>query len=153
MGNTYTQIHLQLIFAVQFRAFVIQPDWEIELHKYITSIISENTHKPIIINGMEDHIHICLGMRPVQSLSELMKEIKANSSEWINRNKYQKGKFRWQEGFAAFSYSKRDVSSVIEYIKNQKEHHKTTRFSEEYRKFLDENDIVFDERYLLTDPV
>jgi putative transposase len=152
MANTYTQIHLQLIFAVKYRAAMIHQSWEEELNKYIAKIISENNHKLIIINGMPDHLHILIGMRPHQSLSALMKDIKGDSSGWINEKKLTKSHFNWQDGYAAFSYSKSHLPDVIKYIKNQEEHHKKVTFMYEYRKFLELFEIEFDERYLLKEP-
>jgi putative transposase len=136
MANTYTQIHFQVIFAVQNRFNLISPKWETELFKYISSIIKNHEHKLLQINGMPDHIHILFGMKPNQALSDLIKQVKQSSSGWINQRRLVKGRFSWQEGFSAFSYSKRDVENVIEYIKNQKEHHKKKFFREISKGFL-----------------
>src|ERR1700712_167540 len=125
MANTYTQIHIQAIFAVQYREAVIGEKWENELYKYITGIVQNNKHKLIAINGMPDHVHVFFGMRPDQSLSNLMQDIKSGSSKWINDNKFLKTRFEWQESFGAFSYSKSQVPTICNYIENQKEHHKT----------------------------
>ena len=106
MPNTYTQIHLHLISAVQNRRSLIQNSWKDRLYEYITGIVQQHKHKMIIINGMPDHLHIVIGMRPTQSLSDLMQDIKGNSSKWINDNRLVKGKFQWQESYGAFSYGK-----------------------------------------------
>ncbi len=148
MANTYTQIHLQLIFAVQNRRSLIQGSWEDRLYEYITGIVQQNTHKMIIINGMPDHLHIVIGMRPIQSLSDLMQDIKGSSSKWINDNKLSTGKFNWQEGFGAFSYSKSQLPKLIEYVKNQKAHHKKKTFIDEYKEFLKAFEVDFDEKYI-----
>ncbi|WP_297100685.1 IS200/IS605 family transposase [uncultured Draconibacterium sp.] len=148
MANTYTQIHIQAVFSVQNRLCVIRPDWESDLYRYITGIIQNNGHKLLTINGMPDHIHILFGLRPNQSLSSLMQDVKANSSKWINQNNFVSGRFSWQEGFGAFSYSKSQISRVADYIENQKEHHKTKTFTEEYIQFLEDFDVPFDERYI-----
>lgn len=148
MANTYTQIHLQLIFAVQNRRSLIQESWEDRLYEYITGIVQQNTHKMIIINGMPDHLHIVIGMRPIQSLSDLMQDIKGSSSKWINDNKLSTGKFNWQEGFGAFSYSKSQLPKLIEYVKNQKAHHKKKTFIDEYKEFLKAFEVDFDEKYI-----
>jgi putative transposase len=148
MANTYTQIHIHSIFAVQDRLCLIQDEWKTELYKYITGIVQNNSHKLLIINGTSDHIHILFGMRPVQSLSNLMQDIKGSSSKWINENKYVKGIFSWQEGFGAFSYSKQQIGNTIEYIKNQQEHHTKQSFINEYRCYLRLFEIDFDERYI-----
>jgi len=148
MANTYTQIHIQAVFAVQNRLCVIQRDWETALYQYITGIIQNNGHKLLTINGMPDHVHILFGLRPKQSLSALIQDVKAGSSKWINQNRLVQGKFSWQEGFGAFSYSKSQIHRVADYIQNQKEHHKTKSFTEEYLQFLKEFDVPFDERYI-----
>src|SRR5690606_21753566 len=131
MANTYTQIHIQAVFAVQNRQSLINPEWKDELYKYITGIIQSYDHKVLQINGMPDHIHIFFGMRPSQSLSDLMKQLKQDSSKWINTNGFADGKFSWQAGYGAFSYSKSDVPRIIKYIANQEEHHKIKSFDEE----------------------
>jgi REP element-mobilizing transposase RayT len=148
MANTYTQIHIQAVFAVQHRAGVIRKSWKDELSKYMTGIIQNHNHKVLAINGMPDHVHILFGMRPTQSLSDLMQDIKGDSSKWINQKGLVKGKFSWQEGFGAFSYSKSHVNAVINYIKNQEVHHKKQTFIEEYKDFLEKFDVPYDERYV-----
>jgi len=148
MANTYTQIHIQAVFAVQNRISLISQTWENRLYQYITGIIRNNGHKLLLINGMPDHIHILFGMRPTQSLSDLMQDIKGDSSKWINQNKLIKGDFSWQEGYGAFSYSKSQISDVANYIENQKQHHSKHAFIEEYQKFLKDYEIDYDERYI-----
>ncbi len=148
MANTYTQIHIQAVFAVQNRHCLIDKVWKDELHKYMTGIIQNYDHKVLQINGMPDHIHILFGMRPTQSLSDLMQKVKQDSSKWINKNRFVKGKFSWQAGFGAFSYSKSQLPRVINYIQNQENHHKKKSFTEEYLDFLNEFDVNFDDRYL-----
>lgn len=113
MANTYTQIHIHAVFVVQNRECVINKTWEAELYKYISGIIKENGHKMIIINGMQDHIHVLFGMRPVQSLSDLIQDVKGSSSKWINEKKFTNARFSWQQGFGAFSYAKSDLPKVI----------------------------------------
>ena len=148
MANTYTQIHLHLIFAVQNRISLIQNIWKDRLCEYITGIVQQHTHKMIIVNGMPDHLHIVIGMRPIQSLSDLMQDIKGNSSKWINDNKLVAGKFAWQEGYGAFSYNKSQLPKLIEYVRNQDEHHKKKTFIEEYKDFLKAFEVEFDEKYI-----
>jgi len=148
MANTYTQIHIQAIFAVQNRDCIINNSWKNELYKYITGIIRNNQHKPLVINGMPDHVHVLFGMRPSQSLSDLMQDIKGNSSKWINEKGLLKCRFSWQEGFGAFSYSKSQIPNVISYINNQEAHHKKKSFIEEYKEFLQAFNIDYDERYI-----
>ena len=148
MANTYTQIHIQAVFAVSNRQSLIHEKWESELYIYITGIIQNHGHKLLQINGMPDHIHLFFGMRPTQSLSELMKQVKGDSSKWINEKGYLKNKFSWQAGYGAFSYSKTDVPKIIQYVKNQKEHHQAISFKDEYLELLKSFDIAYDERYI-----
>ncbi|NEW84403.1 MAG: IS200/IS605 family transposase [Mariniphaga sp.] len=148
MSNTYTQIHIHAVFAVQNRMSLITKLWEERLYQYITGIIQHKGHKLLAINGMPDHVHVLFGMRPSQSLSDLMKEIKGDSSRWINVNRFVNGKFSWQEGFGGFSYSKSQVSAVADYIEKQEEHHKTKTFIAEYRKILTDFGIDYDEQYI-----
>jgi len=148
MANTYTQIHIQAVFSVQNRECIIQKTWKDELYKYITGIVQTNKHKLLAINGMPDHIHLLIGLRPNQSVSDLMQDIKGSSSKWINDKRLVGGKFSWQEGYGAFSYSKSDLSNVLHYISNQQEHHQKKTFKEEYLNMLKEFEIDFDDRYV-----
>ena len=148
MANTYTQLHIQFVFAVKFRDSVIGQDWEERLYTYMTGIIQNYNHKVLAINGMPDHIHILIGMRPTQSVSDLMETVKSSSSKWINQEKFLKTKFAWQDGFSAFSYTKSHVAAVQKYIYNQKEHHKKESFLDEYRKVLKGFGIEYDEKYI-----
>jgi REP element-mobilizing transposase RayT len=148
MANTYTQIHIHCIFAVKFRDAVIGKRWQEDLYKYITGIVQNNGHKLLCIGGFHDHVHLFFGMRPMQSLSDLMKTVKSNSSKWINDNKFVPGYFSWQEGFSAFSYSKSQISSVINYIQNQEQHHAKKTFLDEYKEFLKAFDIDYNELYI-----
>ena len=148
MANTYTQIHIHLVFAVKFRHGIIQTKWKDNLYKYITGIIQNNNHKLLGINGMPDHIHILIGLRPSQSISDLMKDVKQGSSLWINENRLTDEHFEWQEGYGAFSHSKSQIDRVIHYIQNQEEHHKKKTFREEYLDFLKKFEIEYDEKYL-----
>ena len=122
MATTYTQIHIQAVFVVKYREALILPEWKHDLFQYITGIVRNQGHKPISINGVEDHVHLFFGMRPFQSLSDLMQDVKGDSSKWINKNKLPTRKFSWQAGFGAFSYSLSQVSRVCRYIENQEKH-------------------------------
>jgi len=153
MANTYTQIHLQFVFAPKFRASLIHPDWEDELYKYITGIVQNNNHKMLCINGMPDHLHLLAGFRTTQSIADFMQDVKANSSGWINDKKLTKSRFEWQSGFGAFSYSKSHVPNVINYIKNQKTHHRKQTFLEEYKMFLEKFEVDYDEQYIFKEPI
>jgi REP element-mobilizing transposase RayT len=144
MANTYSEIHLQFVFAVQNRISLIKAVWENNLYKYITGIVHNNSHKMICINGMPDHVHMVVGMRPTQSISDLLQE----SSKWVNDNRLCAAKFGWQDGYAAFSYSKSDLPRVIGYVNNQKAHHRKTSFLEEYKTMLEELGVTYNEKYL-----
>lgn len=145
-NNTYTQIHIQLVFAVQNRKSMILESWRERLYKYMIAIIQNNRHKVLAIGGTEDHVHILIGMRPSQSLSNLMQDVKGCSSKWINENRLANGWFSWQEGYGAFSYAKDDLPNVIRYIENQAEHHKQKGVVEEYKELLEEHGVEYDER-------
>ena len=153
MSDTYTQIHIQVVFAVKYRRCLIGKEWKNDLYNYITTIIQNNNHKVISINGMPDHIHIFLGMRPSQSLSNLMQDIKASSSKWINEKKLTTKKFSWQAGYGAFSYSKSQLFRVASYIDNQEHHHKIKSMLTEYREFLQKFKIDYNEKYIFHDPL
>lgn len=148
MANTYTQIYIQYVFAVQNRISLIKNEWKDELYKYMTGIINQHEHKLLSIGGMTDHIHALVSMHPKQAPSDLRYELKRSSSLWINENKFDVGKFSWQEGFGAFSYSQSQISRVSKYIENQETHHKKKTFREEYLDFLKAFNIEFDERYV-----
>ncbi len=153
MANTYTQIHLHFVFVVKYRNRVIHNSWKQGLYKYITGIVQNNGHKMIAINGMPDHIHLLVGMRPNQSVSDLMQDVKANASRWINEKQYLPKKFEWQEGYGAFSYSKSQIGNAARYIESQEEHHKRKTFREEYLEFLNEFEIDYNEQYIFYDPI
>jgi len=146
MANTYTQLYIQFIFAVQNRQCVIHPDWEIELYKYMTGIARNHEHKLIAINGMPDHVHVFVGFNPKESPSDCMKFIKKSSSEWINKQHLTSSRFSWQEGFGAFSYGRSQIDAVYKYIENQNAHHQKKSFIIEYKAFLKVCDINFDNK-------
>ena len=148
MANTYTQISIQLVFAVKYRQALITPDFKVTLHKYISGILRNQDQKLLAINGMPDHIHIFFGMRPDSNLSDLVRDIKSDSSTFVNEKKLSKQKFRWQDGFGAFSYSKSQRDRVIKYILNQEQHHAKKTFREEYFGFLEEFAVDYDEKYV-----
>ncbi len=152
MANTYTQLHIQFVFAVKYRAALIQKSWQDELHKYITGIFQANGHKILQLNSMPDHIHILSGMRPTQSISSVVQNVKTESSIWIKAQKFCTTPFAWQEGYGAFSYSKSHVPDVIRYIQNQEIHHKKETFLDEYRRFLKAFEIEYDEQYIFKEP-
>ena len=147
MANTYSQIHVQIVFAVKGRENLIKEEHREELQKYITGIINNKNQKTLAIYCMPDHTHILVGMKPNLSISDLVRDIKANSSSFVTDNKWV-SKFNWQEGFGAFSYSKSQLDLVVKYILNQAEHHKKRTFREEYLDFLQKFEIEYDEKFL-----
>lgn len=152
MANTFSQIHIHLVFATQFRNAFIAEKWEQRLYEYLISIIHNQGHKVLAINGMPDHVHILIGLRPNQVVSELVQQAKASSSRWINEERLCPHKFAWQEGYGAFSYTKSDVPKVIHYIQNQKAHHQKIGFVPEYKHMLTSHDIDFDPKYIFHEP-
>jgi putative transposase len=151
MANTFTQIYLQFVFAVQNRLSLIQSEWKEELYKYITGIVQNNRHKLIAINGTANHIHVFIGYKPHQLIPELLQDIKGDSSKWIQSKGFIHGRFQWQEGYGAFSYAQSQIANVARYIDNQEEHHREKDFNAEYRELLKKFEIPFDEKYLLRD--
>ena len=148
MANTYTQIYIQVVFAIQNREASIQPEWEAELYKYITGIVQGKRQKMLSINGTYNHIHFLIGMKPNCCLSDLVREIKKSSTEFIKEQGFCRYKFQWQEGFGAFSYGHSQLDSVIKYIDNQKVHHNKSGFREEYVKLLKLFNVEYDDQYL-----
>jgi len=148
MAGTFSQIYIQVVFAVKGRNSLIQESWEEELFKYITGIVRNKEQKMLVINGMPDHIHFLVGMKPTCCLSDLVREIKKSSNEFINKKNFIKFRFQWQEGYGAFSYSQAALDNVIAYIGNQKIHHKKKSFKEEYKEFLTNFQIEYKEEYL-----
>ena len=148
MANTYSQISIHAVFAVKFRENCITKEWRNELHQYISGIIINKGAKSLAVGGWLDHVHIFFGMPPTINISEFMSAVKASSSKWINEMHFVKGKFQWQSGYGAFSYSKSQRDTVIKYIANQEEHHQFKTFREEYNKMLVDFEIDFDAKYL-----
>jgi putative transposase len=148
MPGTFSQIYIQIVFAVQGRQNFIEPVFEEDLHKYISGIISAKEQKSLAVNGMPDHVHVLVGLRPSMRISDLARDIKNNSSNFINDHHWLRNKFSWQEGYGAFSYSQSQFGNVIDYIKNQKQHHQKQTFRQEYLSFLKKFDIPFEDKYL-----
>jgi putative transposase len=148
VANTYTQIYIQVVFAVEGRQNVIKPRHNDEIQKYITGIVSAQKQKLIAINNMPDHLHLLVGLRPDSSLSDLVRDVKANSAKFINEKRWMPGRFSWQEGFGAFSYSRSQLGAVIRYIENQQKHHATKTFREEYVELLEKFNVKYDARYI-----
>ena len=148
MGSTYSQIYIQVVFAVKGRNSLIHSEWEERLYQYITGIVRSKAQKMLAINGMPNHIHFFIGMKPSCCLSDLVREIKKSSNEFVNDNKLSKFNFSWQEGYGAFSYGHSQIDKVAKYVLNQKVHHSKVTFKEEYIDFLKKFEIEYDEKYL-----
>jgi REP element-mobilizing transposase RayT len=148
MAGTYSQIYIQIIFAVKGRESLIHASWEEQLYKYITGIVQNKEQKMLAINGMPDHIHFLIGMKPSCCLSDLVREVKKSSNEFIRTKNLTATQFQWQEGYGAFSYSHSSLDQVISYILNQKEHHRKKTFKEEYNNFLEKFKVEHDPKYL-----
>jgi putative transposase len=148
MANTYTQIYLHLVFSPKGHENIIPVKHKEELQKYTTGIVQNRTHKLLAINYMPDHVHIFIGYQPSQPLPDLLRDIKANASKFINAKKWLPGRFQWQEGYGSFSYSHSQINDVIHYINTQEEHHKKATFKDEYLKLLEKFDVDYDVKYL-----
>jgi REP-associated tyrosine transposase len=148
MANTFSQIYIQTVFAVSNRLSLITPAFKQDLYKYITGIVTKQGQKMISVNGMPDHIHILIGLRPSMALADLVREVKADSSNFVNKNRWVRGKFSWQEGYGAFSYGHSQLNTVIRYIQNQEKHHKRRSFKAEYLTLLRKFEIEFEHKYV-----
>lgn len=148
MANTYTQIYIHIVFAVKGRENLIQSIWKENLHKYIAGIIKNLSQKLIVINSMPDHVHIFIGMKPDIALSDLVRDIKANSSKFINEKQWVKGKFNWQEGCGAFSHSHSQLETVIQYIRNQEKRHAKKSFKDEHLELLEKYNVEYNSKYI-----
>jgi len=148
MAGTFSQIYIHIVFAVKGRQNLILKEWQDELYKYIAGIIKGKDQKPIIVNGMPDHVHVFIGLRPSMPISDLVRDMKNNSSNFINGRNLTKTRFSWQEGYGAFSYAHSQIETVYNYIKNQQKHHRKNTFREEYLDFLKKFGIEYNEKHL-----
>jgi len=148
MANTYSQIYIHVVFAVESNQILIKPGHHDEPQKYIAGIVSAQKQKLIAINNMPDHMHVLLGIKPDIALSDLVRDMKAGSSKFINEKRWVMGRFSWQEGFGAFSYSRSQLGTVIRYIENQQRHHAKKSFREEYVALLEKFGVEYDQRYI-----
>lgn len=148
MVGTFSQIYIQYVFAVRGRESLLIKPWRDEVFKYISGIIKGKNQKPIIVNGVKDHVHAFVGIKPGICISDLIRDVKNNSANFINEKRLVKGKFAWQEGYGAFSYSHSQLSNVYQYIANQEQHHLHKTFREEYLSFLQKFEIDYQEKYL-----
>jgi putative transposase len=148
MANTYTQISIHAIFVVKHRENFITKEWRDRLHSYISGVLKNEGATTLAVGGWLDHVHVFFGMPPTKNISDILRVVKTNSSKWINENEFTKGKFQWQEGYAAFSYSRSQRDTVINYIMQQEEHHKKKSFKAEYLEILKNFEVDFNEKYL-----
>ncbi|MEZ4990275.1 MAG: IS200/IS605 family transposase [Saprospiraceae bacterium] len=148
MPNTYTQLDIQLVFAVKGRQSLVHRSWKDDLYRYITGIVQNHGHKMLRINGMPDHVHIFIGYHPTQLIPKLVEEIKTSSNAYIKQQRFTNAKFSWQTGYGAFSYSRSHRDAVIKYIDTQEEHHRKKTFREEYLDFLQKFEVEYKEEYL-----
>lgn len=149
MPNTYSQIYLHFVFSPKYRQALIKPEYEKELFNYIAGITTNVNQELVRINGMSDHCHMLVRMRPTIALSKFIQLIKANSSKWINENRFLPRRFNWQAGSGIFSVDYHNVNRIIKYIERQKEHHRQSRFKDEYIKLLDQHKVNYEKEYLL----
>lgn len=148
MANTYTQLLVQLVFAVKYRQNLIREAYRELLEQYICGIIRQNQSKPLAIYCNPDHCHVLIGFHPSLSITKMAQDVKGGSSKWINQQPWMDVPFRWQEGYGAFTYARSQLDVVVRYILNQPEHHRKTTFQQEYRQFLEKFDVPYDNRYL-----
>ena len=147
MANTYTQLYIQIVFSVKGRESLVSKEWKNDLYAYIGGIILSHKSKPLVINGMPDHIHILIGYNPSTPLPTLVEEIKTSSNKWI-KERHNIPMFSWQKGYGAFSYSRSSIDNVIRYIANQEEHHRKMTFREEYLQMLRDFEVEYKNEYL-----
>lgn len=148
MAGTYSQIYIQIVFAVQGRQNLLQKPWRDEVFKYMAGIIKGKGQKPIIVNGVADHVHVFVGLKPSTAISDLVRDIKNNSSNFINDHQWVVGRFSWQDGYGAFPYSHSAIENVYNYVLNQEQHHTKQTFKDEYLDFLKKFEIEHDVKYL-----
>jgi putative transposase len=148
MANTYSQIYIQTVFAVDGRLSLIRAEFKEELYEYMTGIVRNSRQKLIAINGMSDHVHILIGLKPSMALADLVQDIKVGSSKFINKKQWVRGRFSWQEGYGAFSYGHSQLDTIINYIRNQEKHHRRRTFKDEYLAWLKKYEVRFDDKFL-----
>ena len=148
MAGTFTQIYIQAVFAVKGRQNILRKPWRIEVFKYMAGIIKNKGQKSIIVNGVGDHVHTFIGLKPSMAISDLIRDVKNNATNFINDQKLVQGKFEWQAGYGGFSYAHSQLDTVYKYILNQEEHHRKKKFREEYIELLEKFEIPYEERFL-----
>ncbi len=153
MAGTYSQIYLHVVFAVKYRHGLLAASWRPRLLQYLNATIQEEHHKPLCLNGVADHVHLAIGIRPAQSVSELVQRIKQASSRWINDERLTVGKFAWQEGYGAFSVSPTHLPKLFAYIENQEAHHRERTFRAEYQQILEAYGIAYEDAHTFQEPI
>ncbi len=148
MASTYSQIYIQYVFVVKGRAQLLQKPWREKVFSYMSGIITRKNQKSLIVNGVEDHVHVFVGLKPSMCISDLARDLKNNTTNYINEQKFLPVPFAWQAGFGAFSYAHSQVKSVYRYIENQEQHHHKQTFKEEYHGILQSYEVIYDEKYL-----
>ena len=148
MANTYSQIYIQVVFAPEGRQSLIRKEYKEELHKYMTGIVTERRQKLLAVHCMPDHVHILVGLKPSMALSDLVRDVKNASTNFINGKRWVLGRFSWQEGFGAFSYGHSQLTGIINYVRDQERHHARRTFRQEYLRFLKKYEIEHDERFI-----
>jgi len=148
MANTYTQLYIQIVFAVKGKEHMIPKAHKEDVHRYMTGVIQQRKHKLLAIHCMPDHVHIFIGYHPPQAIPDLVNDIKTTSTKFIKKQPWMPFAFSWQVGYGAFSYSRSHIDAVVKYILNQEEHHKKRTFKEEYLDMLQKFDVDYNEQYL-----
>ena len=148
MANTYTQLYIHYIFAVQYRENFIGPARKEDVNRYVTGLVKNLKNKLLAVDCQPDHLHMFVGQRPTLSVSDFAREVKSNSSRWINEQRWTGRRFHWQEGFAAFTHSRSQLDAVVKYILSQDEHHKSKTFRDEYLGFLKSYEVEYNDQYV-----
>lgn len=148
MANSYNQVYIQAVFAVKYRRAVLHKEWRHQVFAVMGNLINETGCKTMIVNGVEDHVHLFFSLKPTLSLAEVMKVVKAKSSKFINESGFLSHRFEWQRGYGVFSYSQSAVKNVFNYIERQERHHAKKSMKEEYIEYLERFEIEYDEKYI-----
>ena len=153
MANTYGQAYIHTIFAVKYRAALLMPEWRQEIFAYMAAVVDEMGQKSMIINGVEDHVHMLWGMKPTICIADTMEKVKTNASRVINLSERLNSRFEWQTGYGYFTHSKSQVKRVTKYIEEQEAHHQQQKFADEYTNLLKKWGIAYDSRYVFDEPM
>ena len=152
MAHSKSQIYIQAVFGVKYREALLLAEFRPRIWAFMSELLKEKKQFPIIINGVEDHVHLFFGLSRTASVADVMKFVKSNTSRFINDEKFSPHRFEWQVGYGAFSYSQSQKEAVVNYIKNQEEHHKIQTFPDEYKNMLTKFEINYKEEELFVNP-